>query len=291
MKNRFKYRFGILALVGFVVFNLNLQNAYSQEGKKNSVRLKADYIKIMDSISYFNIKAFAKIDKENVDVANIDLQVFSVQGDDEIELGTVTTNMKGECKFMLKDLNTFPIDSTNKTYNFNIAFKGDNAFKRTSKDISFRDASILAEFVVEDSLNYVSAILKETVTDTVLSDQILNVQIQRLFRPLKIGEEFNITDENGTILVNIPDGIPGADGNLIVEVVLADSEDYGTIKALVKAPAGIPIVDESTFDQRTMWSPRNKTPIFLLIFPNLLIFGIWGIILYLFINLFKISKS
>jgi len=291
MKNLFKYRFGFLVFVVLIIFSLNFQIVYSQDGKKNAVRLKADYIKIMDSTSYFNIKAFARIDKENVDVANIDLLVYSVQNDEEIELGTVTTNMHGECKFLIKDLSTFPTDSTTNAYNFNIVFKGNDAFKKTSKDISFKDANILAEFVVQDSLNYVSAILKETVTDSVLSDQILNVQVQRLFRPLKIGEEFNSTDENGTILVNIPDGIPGVDGNLIVEVVLADSEDYGTVKALVNAPVGIPIVDESTFDKRTMWSPRNKTPIFLLIFPNLLIFGIWGLILYLFINLFKISKS
>lgn len=291
MKNSFKNRFGFLVFIGYMIFNLNFQNVYSQEAKKNTVRLKTDYIKIMDSISYFNIKAFARIDKENVDVSNIDLTVYNVQGDEEIELGTVTTNMSGECKFILKDLSAIPIDSTNYTYNFNVAFKGNDAFKKTSKDVSFKDAVVTAKFVIQDSINYVSATLKEMVTDSVLSDQILNVQIQRLFRPLKIGEEFNITDENGTILVNIPDGIPGVNGNLIVEVVLADSDDYGTIKALVKAPVGIPIVDESTFDERTMWSPRNKTPLFLLIFPNLLIFGIWGLIVYLFINLFKISKS
>lgn len=291
MKNLFKYRFGFLVFVVLIIFSLNFQIVYSQEGKKNSVRLKADYIKIMDSTSFFNIKAFARIDKENVDVANIDLLVYSVQNDEEIELGTVTTNMHGECKFFIKDLSTFLTDSASNAYNFNIVFKGNDAFKKTSKDISFKDAAISANLVTEDSLNYISATLKEMVTDSVLSDQILNVQVQRLFRPLKIGKEFNITDENGTILVNIPDGIPGVDGNLIVEVVLADSDDYGTIKALVKAPVGIPIVDESTFDKRTMWSPRNKTPIFLLIFPNLLIFGIWGLILYLFINLFKISKS
>ena len=116
------------------------------------------------------------------------------------------------------------------------------------------------------------------------------MQIQRLFRSLPIGEEYNYTDENGTILVPIEKGIPGVDGILTLEVVLKDSDDYGTVKAMVKAPVGVPIVEESTFDQRTMWSPRNKTPLFLLIFPNLLIFGIWGIIIYLIINLFKITK-
>ena len=59
---------------------------------------------------------------------------------------------------------------------------------------------------------------------------------------------------------------------------------------MVEAPIGVQIVDESTFDQRTMWSPRNKTPIFILVFTNLLIVGIWGIIVYLISNLFKIVK-
>jgi hypothetical protein len=63
------------------------------------------------------------------------------------------------------------------------------------------------------------------------------------------------------------------------------------VKAIVTAPVGSLIVDESTFDQRKMWSSRDKTPIFLLIFPNILIFGMLGLIVYLTLNLFKISKS
>ena len=59
MKNLFKYRFGFLVFVVLIIFSLNFQIVYSQDGKKNAVRLKADYIKIMDSTSYFNIKAFA----------------------------------------------------------------------------------------------------------------------------------------------------------------------------------------------------------------------------------------
>ena len=87
------------------------------------------------------------------------------------------------------------------------------------------------------------------------------------------------------------DDIPGVDGVLTLEVVLNDSDDYGTVKALITAPIGIPIVEESTYDQRTLWSPRDKTPISILVFANLLIFGIWGMLFYLMYNLFKISKS
>ena len=77
-----------------------------------------------------------------------------------------------------------------------------------------------------------------------------------------------MTDDNGSIIVAVDNDIPGINGNLMIEVTLSDSDSYGTVKALVKAPYGTPIVEESTFDKRTMWSPRNKTPLFLLIFPN-----------------------
>jgi hypothetical protein len=85
--------------------------------------------------------------------------------------------------------------------------------------------------------------------------------------------------------------MPGVNGELTFEVVLNESETYGTVKALVTAPIGTPIVDQSTFDKRTLWSPPSKAPYCLLIFPNLIILGVWLPILLLIINLFRISKA
>ena len=290
MKNKLNLRFIIYLFIGAMLLTIGAQKSYAQTPKKNSVRLKADYYKIMNGDIYFDIKASSRIDKQTVDVPNLEILVSNETEDDEIDLGTVTTNMHGQCKFTLKNLSLIKPDSTN-TYTINFSFKGNDEFKRTSKSISFKDAHIDAELVQKDSLNYIKATLFDASTNTPLSDRLLNVQVQRLFRPLRIGPEFNSTDENGTIIVPIKEDIPGVDGNLTFEVVLKDSDDFGTVKALVNAPIGVPIVDESTFDERTMWSPRNKTPYLLLIFPNLLTFGMWGLIIYLIINLYKISKS
>lgn len=290
MKNPLNFRFIFLVLIGVFLLAPSFQETVAQDAKKNTVRLKADYVKIMNAEVYLDIKASSRIDKKNVDIPNIDITVYNEVDAEKIKLGSTTTNMKGESRFILKDFNSIKPDSTN-TYTIVISFKGNDSFKKASKSISFKDAAIEAQLITKDSINYISATLKDTAKDSVLVDQSLNVQVQRLFRSLSIGEEFNNTDENGTIIVTIEEGIPGVDGNLTIEVILKDSDDYGTVKALVKAPIGIPIVDESTFDQRTMWSARNKTPLFLLIFPNLLILGMWGLIVYLFINLYKISKS
>lgn len=290
MKKKITCRFVFLLIISVFLLSIGVQKTFAQNAKKNAVRLKVDYIKTINKDVTFNIKASSKIDRHNIDVPNIEITVFNEFDDEKVKLGTTITDSNGESKFAVKDLDPITSDSTG-VYTISISFKGNDTYKRASKSISFRDAVIDAKTITKDSVNYIVATLKDTRKDSVLSGQFLNVQVQRLFKPLRIGPEFNSTDESGTIIVPIEEGIPGVDGMLTFEVVLKDSDTYGTVKALVNAPLGVPVVDKSTYDKRTMWSPRNKTPLFLLIVPNLFILAIWGLIAYLIINLFKISKS
>ena len=116
------------------------------------------------------------------------------------------------------------------------------------------------------------------------------MQLQRLFAPLTIGESSYETDDDGRVQIELTDTMPGIDGILTFQVTM-DSRKYGIVKNIFEAPIGKVIVDQSTFNDRTMWSPPNKTPIFLLIFPNLIILGIWFVIGLLVFNLIKIYKS
>ena len=289
-KNQLNFRYIILLILGVLIFYSASNSLYAQKTKKDRIRLNIQYIKIMDGEIHFDIKASARIKKKTVKISNINLIIYNELEEEKLKLGEITTNIDGESRFFLKNINELKSDSSN-TYNILVYFKGNDNYKKAKKSISFKDANIRATVIVKDSVNYISATLSDADSKEPIVDESLTVYIQRLFKPLRIGEEFNSTDDEGSILVPIEDGIPGIDGNLTIEVVLSESDDFGTVKTVVKAPVGIPIVNESTFDQRTMWSPRNKTPIFLLIFPNLLIFGIWGFIVYLVANLFKLSKS
>ncbi len=290
MKDLLKFRFISLVFLSVFLFTFFCQKGYAQDAEKNSVRLTVNYTKIMDGEAYLDIRARSRINKVNTEVPNIELSIINELEDEEIVLGSTTTNMHGSCRFVLKDRNTLKPDTTN-IYNIIVSFKGNDAFKRSSKSISFKDANLYAKIITMNGENSITATLKNAADNSPIIDESLIVQVERLFRPLGIGEEFNYTDENGTILVPIEEGIPGVDGNLIIEVVLYESDDYGTVVALVNAPLGTPIVDESTFEERTMWSPPNKTPLFLLITSNLLILAVWGTIVYLIINLFKIYKA
>jgi hypothetical protein len=84
--------------------------------------------------------------------------------------------------------------------------------------------------------------------------------------------------------------LPGVDGILTFEVVL-ESNKYGNVRTIFDAPIGKVIVDESTFDQRKIWSPPFRTPIFLWVFANVLVLGTWIVIFILGRNLYRIYKS
>ena len=290
MRNQLKFYRVYLALVFVCLLNINSNKLCAQQVEKNRTRIAVEYVKIMNAEVFFNIKVGARVNKKSVRISNIELTVSNEFEDEELELGKVITNMDGESRFVLKSLDAIRPDSTN-SYTVVVSFKGNDLYKQASKSISFKDANIQANLVTKDSVNYMVATLQDVGTHSPIPDQNLQIQVQRLFRPLELGDLFNKTDEDGSIQVPIEDNIPGVDGNLTLEVVLLEHDEYGTIKAIVNAPIGVPFKDESTFDQRTMWSPRNKTPLFLLIFPNLITLGIWGFIVYLILNLFKIVKS
>ena len=278
-----------ISLLSVLILGLCVQDLQAQEVKKNKLRLNAQYVKISNGVAYFDIKASARVEKKNVAVSGIEVQVYNTLDEEKIELGKTSIHHNGKGKFILKGFNALKKDTAG-VFNILISFKGNEMYTRAKRNISFRDVNLSAEMVVKDSINYIQARLTD-IDKNPIAELPLKIEVQRLLRNYLIGDEFNMTDENGTIFVPIEEELPGVDGKLIFEVVLNENDDFGTVKTLVEANIGIPIVDESTFDKRTMWSTRDKTPIFLLIFPNILIIGTLGLILYLIINLFRISKS
>jgi len=277
----------LLIISSNLIFGVN--DLYAQT-KKNRARINADYVNVVGEEHYLNIKASARIDKKTVALSNLDLIILQESNGKETEIGKAVTNASGTSKFTIHDFSGLQPDSLG-VYNLVVSFEGNEELKKASRNVTFRNANIKVEWIERDSINYVKAKFIDTQLDSAIGNIPLGVRVDRLFRPLKIGEDSYRTDDQGEIEVAIEDGIPGIDRNLQIEIVLNESDDYGTVIGQVTAPIGTLIVDESTFDKRTMWSPRGKTPIFLLTLTYSFIFIVWGIFLYLFINFIRIFKS
>jgi hypothetical protein len=245
----------------------------------------------MPATSVLNITAKYKAEEGIVAAPDLGFDIFRVLKEDSLVAeGSVRTNSEGVAEFKLSKLNAIQPDSSG-IYNYRVTSVEHPDFSLAEKDISFREALLDTEVSTNDSLPHLTAILTDSYTGEPLEEMPLKVQVQRLFRPMQIGEEFYMTDSDGRISVPIETGIPGLNGLIILEVVLTESDDYGSVKAILEVNHGEPIKNLSTFNKRTMWSPPSKTPLFLLIVPNLIILGIWGVIVFLLVNLYKIYKS
>ena len=257
------------------------------EGKEK-VRLSVDYYHIMDQESYLSIDAKYKVEKKYQAATELSISIYEEIEDSLVLIGTCETGFDGNAIFSLPLMKRPSLDTLlPKVYK--ITVEDNYFFKDASKSINFIQSFLSGGIVTEDSLIYAVGRLTDG-NGNPIEGQKIKLQVQRLFAPLQIGESYYKTDDDGTIKVEIGKPLPGHDGILTFEFV-ADLRKYGNLVSIFEAEVGTEIVDLSTFDNRTMWSPNNKTPLFLLIFPNILILGIIIVMVIIIKNLYTIYKS
>lgn len=263
--------------------------AFGQVGKIKA-RVSVQHIKIMNRESFIRIQAKYKGENGIEPASGLKFQAYQrVAEDSLLRVGSAATNQSGIATISLADLQTSAAPK-NSEFTYLVKIENDAKFSDAETVLRVLNANLAAAVETVDSVNQITATLTDA-TGQPLANQSLSVQLHRMFGSLSIGEESYETDENGTITVPVEEPMPGIDGVLTFEVILSESDEYGTVKAIIDAPIGIPITDQSTYDERTMWSPPAKTPYYLLIFPNLIILGVWAPILILIVNLFRISRA
>lgn len=275
----------ILILLVFFSFLGNRVGA--QEDKKNA-SLSVQYFKVMNENSYLNITAKYK-DKNGFEPCkNLALTVYTIDTTGvktDVKIGLIKTNIDGKSKFII------PTNAIAEVTSYSVKLENNAIFEDNDEGITVTNSHVEASIEKTDRIYTLNARLLSS-DNKPIADETLKVGLKRLFGNLSIGgEDSYTTDENGAVSVEIDKGLTGLDGKLNFQVVVDESEKYGSVVANLNANFGLPIVDKSTFNERTMWSPPTKTPWFLLIIPNVILVGIWSILTLLLFNLFKIYKS
>lgn len=272
-------------LLTLLVFNA----AFAQDSKQK-VRISAQYTKVMPKESFISISVKYKAKDGFEPAANLEINVYtSVSEDSLVFVGKTSTGSDGKARFPIT-LGAVNAKDTSKVFTYVIKVENNSKFDDNETSVRFSVANLTAELETVDGVSQVTAVLSDA-SGNPLPDQTLTVGLKRMYGLLQVGEESYKTNESGSVTVPLPDSMPGIDGKLTFEVALNESDTYGNVKALVNSTNGIPVKDQSSFDQRTMWSPPLKAPLYLLVFPNLIILGVWIPLLILIFNLFRISRS
>ncbi len=278
-----------MILSGIILFGFG-NNAFAfQEEDLIAPRLSLGYFKDSQNGPHLRVKARVRAKRGYDDLANLKVNVYQI-GEEDMLLGDITTGMDGVAIFKL-DEGVFNRADSSGLITAEIRIEDQKGYEDSSADVEFSALQIEISFAVEDSVGYVTAKLTNPVTGEAVSEEDINFYVRRSFRPLTIGDDFYTTDEEGIAKVEIPSDIPaGFDGKLTVGIFMDDHYLFGTIREEQEIEYGpIPTLDQAYFE-RTMWGTRDKTPLWLLIFPNLIILGVWGVLLYLAYKLYIISK-
>ncbi len=274
-------------LILTVLFAFSGNSTYAQKEKK-SASLSIQYSKIMKEYSFLTINAKSKGEKGFEPCGNLNFTVYKKDTTGvvaDIKIGEIKTNKDGKAKFVI------PAKFVEQSTTYKVKSENDKVYEDADESLTIKDINIEATIEKADNDYTIKAKLLSAANKPV-AEEALNIGLKRLFGNLSVGGEANYTtDADGAVEAKVEKGYTGIDGKLNFQVVLPESEKYGTVIANINTAFGVPIVDKSTFNQRTMWSPPTKIPFFLLIIPNVLLIGIWSILTLLLFNLYKIYKS
>lgn len=173
-------------------------------------------------------------------------------------------------------------------YNYFLATFFMILFSITTSVAQDKEAKITLTFDTADSLYVCKALV--TSEGLPVSEVPVNLSVKRLFGNLPIGDAV-ATDSTGVATFEVPLDIPSKNGKLTIFATIVDDENYMNTKASGEVKWGTVVVtDNSNVDDRSISARRDKAPIYFISVSLLIIFLIWGTLIYAILQVFKIKR-
>lgn len=261
---------------------------WGQDSAKIEARIELNYFQVNNEIPYLTARVRTKTEKGWVPVKWVIVNLFLNQETKLGMMGNITTDSKGDGKYILPSKFKAAWDSLDK-FTFMARIMSDEKVMDAKKEIIIKKSSLQIDTKEEDSVRTILISFKEKRGKEWMevSDVELKPFMNRNFGKLPIGDGAFTTDETGSAKVEFSAQLPGdKNGSIFVGGSIEDHEDYGNITSMKSVAWGLPLArNEDFFKQRTLWSTRERTPIWLLVGPNLMILLVWGVIGYLIYQL------
>lgn len=263
-------------------------SAQEDEGPKpERTRHRLSVYQLVDSVRYLQATVYVSAKGERTDVAGAEIAFYLLTDTSEVLLTTATTGNDGIAIAVLPPMESLSAD-TGGYYAFLSRFDGSDLFRGSEADIRFRDLSLTTETEEGDSVNTLLARLTDPMTGEGVEGVDVNFYVQRMFRPLRIGQEQ--TDRRGGARVDFPPDLPaGPDGKVHLTVRIEDSDEFGNVEAVTALNWGVPVaVADHGKKLRTLWSPN--APLWMLITFIILMGTVWGHYVAIAVLLRRIGK-
>ncbi len=280
-------------LVGLVLLISSLEGTIAKQNQKVRVRLRLEYFKNSTEERYLTIYVARREDRRYVPVDGVKIIFFLEKQSDLDMLGNVATDEDGNGMLPLQGRFYQAIDTLN-VYNFIAVLKDDRNYRDAKRELAITDVFLKVDYIDQDTLKLIQAtvIKKPSVgTEIKLKDVGVKFQVDRLFHPLTIGDEFADTDEDGKIITEFPLDLPGkgSNGQVIISVLIEDHDEFGNVKVSETLNWGLPTPSGNGEFPRTLWTPN--APLWMIITFVIMMLGVWVHFGWIVYNMIMISKE
>lgn len=280
-------------IILFLVFSCMLLNIRLVAQKDSVVAekvVKLHYFNSNNNIQYLLLESMLKKGKVLTPQINQAYELYLDSGAENM-IAKVKTDENGKAKaFIPPSLKAAWDASAQHTF---IVKAGR---EEVLSDFAITKARITLDTVTVDSVRSITAtVMKlENKNWVPAKDVEMKIGIQRQGGILTAGDaETYTTDSTGAATVEFKkDSLPGDQhGNIVLVAKVEDNDQFGNLLAEKKVSWGIAgKEDKNFFNQRTLWSTRFRTPVWLLGMAYSIFFSVWVTLIYLVFQLVKIKR-
>ena len=282
--------FTSILILGILISVSSMLSA--QDSTKNDLLVNVSFHNDNNEMAYVTVQAKTKIKGKFQMVNGAAFQVFLDKDSAGYEIGKLVTDSKGEASAYLQPTLQQQWNSLSQ-HNFIAVYDGDKNFNPSKTEASFTKARLHIDTGDNKTVTVKIEELKDGNWLPVKSVDI-KVGIRRMGGDLAISDkESYSTDSTGTVAATFAlDSIQGdKNGNLKLIAKVEDNDSYGNLTLEKTVHWGTIVKPDNSFNQRSLWATRFKTPIWLLFIAYSILISAWSVIIYLLFQLRKIKNA
>lgn len=283
------------ALIFGLLFYTNLpaqdSTAATEDAPQLNIALR--YFMYNNKIPYVLATTKTKVNGKFQPVKNIGLNIYLDSIAPSNIIGKVRTTDNGEANAVIPASLKNLWDAT-PSHKFLAVSEANKQFAEANGDLEITKAKIAVDTSTVDSTKNITAKVYEFKDNewVPVKDVELKIGIRRLGGILPVGKEATYTtDSTGEVTAEFKrDSLPAENGVLTLVVNTDDNDKYGNLVLEENVPWGVKVNTFNDWNKRSLFATRFRSPVWLLIMAYSIIGTVWGVLIYLFLQLIKIRK-
>ncbi len=290
----FSFRIHTLLLVVLMMSAAGVSQVKAQADSTNTeekkkARLSLDYYCNNNTEQQLQASVKTRVEGKFENVPGLTVHFYRDLVAPENLLGQAVTGHDGRATFLVPKSTDMALTQT-----FIATIEKDTAFEDAEKETIISKASIKLSTTEEDSVKTVRVMVGTPGADGALqpvADVPVFLFVKRLFGELPLTKEAETTDEEGLVQVEVPPGIPGdKNGEYTLICRISDHELYGNLSDSKTVAWGIPLSLNASAQLQELWLSSANTSEAILVITLVLLFCIFGVVIYIFRQLLNISR-